>query len=110
MSRYDLQQDQLLRPSNTASMANGTVPVSLISWTQDRIIALYRATNSDTFDAAFDTLLHDDVQIYVNGVRLTRDEYKRRIQGQRPTAHAATVAFFNCVPVPVKIIGNQEVP
>lgn len=90
-------------------MANNTVPVSLVSWIQDRVTALYRATNSAAFDAAFDNLLHHDVQIYVNGVRLTRDDYKRRIQGQRPVAHSATVAFSNCVHVPVNIIGNQEV-
>lgn len=90
-------------------MASSTVPISLISWIQDRITALYRATSSTAFDAAFDALLHDDAQIHVNGLRLTRDEYKRRLQGQRPVAHSATVAFSNAVHVPGKTVGNQEV-
>ena len=90
-------------------MASSTAPISLVTWIQDRITTLYRATSPTAFDAAFDALLHDSAQIHVNGVQLTRDEYKRRLQAQRPVASSATVAFSNIVHVPGKTVGNQEV-
>ncbi|KAH9921639.1 uncharacterized protein B0H18DRAFT_880049 [Fomitopsis serialis] len=83
-------------------------PQTLTQWIEFNISALYKATTQAAFDIAFDILLHEDAQIYVNGARFTRDEYKRHLQDQKLLEYSATVTFSNAVQVPVKTVGFTE--
>ncbi|KAH9837639.1 uncharacterized protein C8Q71DRAFT_706044 [Rhodofomes roseus] len=83
-------------------------PLPLTTWIQDRISALYQATTEAAFNEAFDVLLHQDAQIYVNGARLTRVEYKRQVQEQKLVEHSATLTFSNAVQVQGKSVDLNE--
>jgi hypothetical protein len=79
-------------------MTSNIVLPSLSSWAQSHITALFQATTSDEFNVAFDAFLAKDVEaIYVNGERLSKDQYKAHLQTARALERAAEVHYLGTV-------------
>lgn len=70
---------------------------ALDQWAEGKITALYQATTQDDFNTAFDDFIAKDVHIYVNGAKMTRDQYKQLLEQQRILESSATVKFDGVV-------------
>lgn len=81
-------------------MTSNIVLPNLTNWTEEHFQALIQTTSSDEFDAAFDALFAKDVNITVNGVPFTREQYKQQFQGGASANFSATVNFSGAVEVP----------
>ncbi|KII89973.1 hypothetical protein PLICRDRAFT_108160 [Plicaturopsis crispa FD-325 SS-3] len=69
-------------------------------WAQERLSAVLKATTQSAFDEAFDNFLSKHVNITVNGVHLSRDQYKKQLQGEEFFANPAGVKYDGVVEVP----------
>jgi hypothetical protein len=71
---------------------------SLTDWTEGRLSALIEAKTQRAFDEAFDNFLAKEVVITVNGVQVSRDDYKTRLQEEGALhQRSASVKFDNAV-------------
>ncbi len=73
---------------------------SLASWAQQRLTALLESTSQESFDAAFDGLIAEEVTITVNGNSVTRDEYKKFLKGDKALEVAAQIQYIGALEVP----------
>ncbi|KAI0094220.1 hypothetical protein BDY19DRAFT_880926 [Irpex rosettiformis] len=81
-------------------MPPGPVLLTLSLWAQGHITALFKATTTQEFDDAFDAFLAHRVDtIVVNGEKLTRDQYKSRLQAARSLEQSAEVKYLGTVEV-----------
>ena len=73
---------------------------NLQDWVEERVKAIYTAKNAEDFDGAFDAFVAKDVTIKVNGKSMSRDAYKKMVQGQITADVGADVTFNGIVSVP----------
>ena len=73
---------------------------NLQDWVEERVKAIYTAKNAEDFDGAFDAFVAKDVTIKVNGKSMSRDAYKKMVQGQIAVDEGAEVTFNGIVSVP----------
>ena len=76
-------------------------PTSLTTWTEQHILAIFDAKTEDDFDKAFDAFVSQHATITLNGKRISRDAYKKHLQGENSGEVAPAV--FN-------VVGAVEVP
>ncbi|KAK6988853.1 hypothetical protein R3P38DRAFT_3228121 [Favolaschia claudopus] len=76
------------------------VPPALKTWAALHIIALCKAKTEIEFNNAFDSFIAPEASIIINGISLTRDEYKLRLRGQEFDEAGAAVDFRGAVEVP----------
>ncbi|KAI0742451.1 hypothetical protein C8Q80DRAFT_908020 [Daedaleopsis nitida] len=82
------------------TMSSNIVLPDLPTWVQQRITALYSAKTAEDFSAAFDAFVAQHATIKVNGKSLSRDEYKKMVQGEITGDVGAEVTFNGVVSVP----------
>ena len=70
-------------------------------WAKERLTALIQAKTQADFNAAFDSFIANDARIIFNGAKLSRDEYKKQLQGERVLEASATVDITDTVVAPV---------
>ncbi|KAI5120010.1 hypothetical protein M0805_008471 [Coniferiporia weirii] len=89
------------RDSSSSSSSGIVLPAGplLKTWTEQRLTVLFTAKTQADFDRAFDDFVTENIEVTFNGAYLTREEYKRRLQGRRLFEHAATIEFPNIVMV-----------
>ncbi|TBU24858.1 hypothetical protein BD311DRAFT_780700 [Dichomitus squalens] len=73
---------------------------NLQDWVEQRIKAVYTAKTTEDFDSAFDAFVAKDVTVKVNGKSMSRDEYKKMVQGEITGDAGAQVTFNGIVSVP----------
>jgi len=73
---------------------------SLTNWLKQHVTTLYTVTDTSAFDDAFDAFLTKDASITVNGAKITRDQYKQQLLGQKFEESGAQVNFLASVEVP----------
>ena len=83
-----------------SAMSVNIVLPDLPNWVQQRINTLYGAKTTEEFDDAFDAFIAKEVTIKVNGKLISRDEYKKMVQGEISTDVGAQVTFNGIVSVP----------
>ncbi|THU95987.1 hypothetical protein K435DRAFT_778771 [Dendrothele bispora CBS 962.96] len=81
-------------------MSTAIVLPQLGSWAQNHIRAIVQATNEADFDGAFDAFVAKDAEITFNGKKISRDEYKTRLQTEAFRETGAQVVFNGTVQVP----------
>ena len=96
-------------------MSVNIVLPDLPNWVQQRINTLYGAKTTEEFDDAFDAFIAKEVTIKVNGKSISRDEYKKMVQGEISTDVGAQVTFNGIVSVPseskdLRAIGVSRIP
>ncbi|KAJ7166614.1 hypothetical protein C8R46DRAFT_1350937 [Mycena filopes] len=79
--------------------ANIVLP-PLKTWAQNHLSSIIKATTATSFDSAFDAFLSKHVAITVNGKSVSRDEYKKKLQGEGFDEAGAIVQFTGAVEVP----------
>jgi len=72
----------------------------LRTWAEQHLSSIIKATTQTAFDAAFDGFLSKHVTVTVNGKKVSRDDYKKQLQGEGFDEAGATVAFSGAVEVP----------
>lgn len=82
-------------------MTSAIVLPPLDIWAKERLISLIQAKTQTDFDAAFDSFIAHDAGIIFNGVKISRDEYKKQLQGERVLEASATVDITEIVVAPV---------
>ncbi|KAK7460458.1 hypothetical protein VKT23_009179 [Stygiomarasmius scandens] len=83
-------------------MTSAIVLPQLGPWAQNHIRSIVQATKQEDFDAAFDAFVAQDVEVTFNGEKISRDEYKRRLQTEAFLESGAEVVFNGTVQVPGK--------
>lgn len=73
---------------------------NLTSWVQSHVTAIYTATTTDDFNAAFNAFVAQDVKVTVNGKAMSRDQYSQLLAGQKFEEAGAQVNFLIGVEVP----------
>ncbi|KAL4245425.1 hypothetical protein ABKN59_009463 [Abortiporus biennis] len=81
-------------------MSTDIVLPSLTNWSKQHLTAIFQATDQQTFDNAFDAFIAQNVSITVNGQHMTRDQYKKMLQGEKFEEAGASVSFAGVVEVP----------
>ncbi|KAL4245432.1 hypothetical protein ABKN59_009464 [Abortiporus biennis] len=81
-------------------MSTAIVLPTLTNWAKQHITAILQATNQQTFDNAFNAFLANNVSITVNGDKMTRDQYKKMMQGEKFDEAGASVSYAGAVEVP----------
>ncbi|KAF5336677.1 hypothetical protein D9758_015686 [Tetrapyrgos nigripes] len=83
-------------------MTSAIVLPHLDKWAQGHITAITKATTQEEFDSAFDGFVaaDPDVDITFNGVKISRQEYKNRLQTEAFRETGAEVVFNGTVQVP----------
>jgi hypothetical protein len=90
---------------------------SLEGWVENHLISIYKAKTRDEFDVAFDAFItkhnpHDKrepVSIFVNGEKMTREEYKKALLSQRELEKDVALEFDGVVKVTTPEKGNKGV-
>ncbi|KAJ6615357.1 hypothetical protein B0H10DRAFT_2041069 [Mycena sp. CBHHK59/15] len=72
----------------------------LKTWAEGHLSSIIKATSATAFDSAFDAFLSKHAKVTVNGKHISRDEYKKQLQGEGFDEAGATVAFSGAVEVP----------
>ncbi|KAF8890783.1 hypothetical protein BD779DRAFT_249239 [Infundibulicybe gibba] len=80
-------------------MSTNLVLPRLTPWAEQHVSAILQATDSASFDNAFDAFVSVNAKITVNGVDTSRDNYKSLIQGEKFDEAGATVSFNGAVEV-----------
>ncbi|KAJ7062295.1 hypothetical protein C8F01DRAFT_127712, partial [Mycena amicta] len=70
----------------------------LKTWAQQHLTAVLKATTQSAFNTAFDAFIAKDASITVNGKHVTRDAYKRTLEGFED--RSVDVKFNEMVEVP----------
>ena len=89
-----------LTPTNTQIMAASSTAIVLPPldlWAEGRLTAIYQAKTQDDFTTAFDDFIAQDVHIFVNGSKISRDDYKQLLERQRFLENSATIKFDGVV-------------
>ncbi|KAJ7145724.1 hypothetical protein C8R44DRAFT_755751 [Mycena epipterygia] len=73
---------------------------SLRIWAEQHLSSIIKATTQTAFDAAFDGFLSKSATVTVNGKHVSRDEYKKQLQGEGFDEAGAEVTFRGAVEVP----------
>ena len=82
-------------------MSTAIVLPPLNTWAKQHLTSLITATTQADFDSAFDNFIAKDVKsITFNGTSLTRDQYKKQLQGERFLERSATVNVLNEIQAP----------
>ncbi|KAJ6562833.1 hypothetical protein DFH09DRAFT_1159738 [Mycena vulgaris] len=81
-------------------MALNIVLPPLRTWAEQHLSSIIKATTSTDFDAAFDSFLSEHATVTVNGKPVSRDEYKKQLQGEGFDEAGAIVTFSGAVEVP----------
>lgn len=81
-------------------MTSAIVLPSLTNWTQQHLQSIIKATKQADFDAAYNNFLSQDAKITVNGVSVTRDQYKQYLKQESFLEASATINFDGAVEVP----------
>ncbi|KAJ7079639.1 hypothetical protein B0H15DRAFT_501276 [Mycena belliarum] len=79
--------------------ANIVLP-PLKTWAEQHLSSIIKATTQTAFDAAFDAFLSKHATVTVNGKHLSRDAYKKQLQGEGFDEAGAIVTFSGAVEVP----------
>ncbi|KAJ7662916.1 hypothetical protein B0H17DRAFT_952936 [Mycena rosella] len=79
--------------------ANIVLP-PLKTWAEQHLSSIIKATTQTMFDSAFDAFLSKNATVTVNGKHISRDEYKKQLQGEGFDEAGATVTFGGAVEVP----------
>lgn len=72
----------------------------LRTWAEQHLSSIIKATTQTAFDAAFDGFLSKSATVTVNGKHVSRDEYKKQLQGEGFDEAGAEVTFSGAVEVP----------
>jgi hypothetical protein len=72
----------------------------LRSWAEQHLSSIIKATTQTAFDSAFEAFLSKHATITVNGKKVSRDEYKKQLQGEGFDEAGAIVQFSGAVEVP----------
>ncbi|THH05363.1 hypothetical protein EW145_g4853 [Phellinidium pouzarii] len=78
-------------------MTSNIVLPPLKTWATERLTALITASTQADFDRAFDSFVSKDVKVTFNGAPLTRDQYKKQLQGERILERSATINVLNAI-------------
>ncbi|KAJ7145732.1 hypothetical protein C8R44DRAFT_655656 [Mycena epipterygia] len=81
-------------------MAVNIVLPPLRTWAEQHLSSIIKATTQTAFDAAFDGFLSESATVTVNGKDVSRDEYKKQLQGEGFDEAGAEVTFSGAVEVP----------
>ncbi|KAJ7619602.1 hypothetical protein FB45DRAFT_840096 [Roridomyces roridus] len=81
-------------------MSVNLVLPTLKNWAQLRLSAIIKATTPSAFDTAFDNFLSTHATLTVNGKHISRDEYKKQLQGEGFREAGASVTFNGAVEIP----------
>ncbi|KAJ7157874.1 hypothetical protein C8R43DRAFT_882763 [Mycena crocata] len=81
-------------------MSTNIVLPPLRAWAEQHLSSIIKATTQTTFNAAFDSFLSKHATITVNGKNVSRDDYKKQLQGEGFDEAGATVSFSGAVEVP----------
>ncbi|KAJ6606160.1 hypothetical protein DFH09DRAFT_1017103 [Mycena vulgaris] len=81
-------------------MSTNIVLPSLRIWAEQHLSSILKATTQTAFNAAFDGFLSKHATVTVNGKHVSRDEYKKLLQGEEFNEAGATVTFNGAVEVP----------
>ncbi|KAJ6542800.1 hypothetical protein B0H19DRAFT_1171954 [Mycena capillaripes] len=81
-------------------MASNIVLPPLKTWAEQHLSSIIKATTETAFDSAFEAFLSKHVTITVNGKNVSRDEYKKQLQGEGFDEAGATVEFSGAVEIP----------
>lgn len=73
---------------------------SLSQWAEQRLTALYKATDEASLEAAYNAFLAADAQITVNGKHLSGDAYKKQLLASKVLETGAQVVYSGAVEVP----------
>lgn len=74
---------------------------TLSVFAENNLKAIYQATKQKAFDDAFDAFFAQDVDITVNGRKISREEYKQQLWNEKHDERSASVKFPGVVEVPV---------
>ncbi|KAJ7145736.1 hypothetical protein C8R44DRAFT_755771 [Mycena epipterygia] len=69
-------------------------------WAEQHLSSIIKATTQTAFEAAFDGFLSKSATVTVNGKHVSRDEYKKQLQGEGFDEAGAEVTFSGAVEVP----------
>jgi len=72
----------------------------LDTWAKEHLTALITAKTGQDFNQAFDNFIAKNVKVTFNGAPLTRDQYKKQLQGERLLEADATINIENVVIAP----------
>lgn len=86
------------------NMSSNIVLPSLTKWTQQHLSAIIQATSKSSFAEAFDNFFARECNITVNGVHLSRDQYRQQLELESVSANSGA-AFSD-----LKFDGAVEVP
>ncbi|KAJ7657812.1 hypothetical protein DFH06DRAFT_1327869 [Mycena polygramma] len=81
-------------------MASHIVLPPLKTWAEQHLSSIIKATSTTAFDSAFDGFLSKNASITVNGKSVSRDEYKKQLQGEGFDEAGAIVQFKDAVEIP----------
>ncbi|KAF7342432.1 hypothetical protein MVEN_01832400 [Mycena venus] len=81
-------------------MAANFVPPPMKTWAEYHLSSILKATTQNEFNDAFDAFLSMKATITVNGRHLSREEYKKMLQGEKVLESGASVDFRSAVDVP----------
>ena len=84
----------------TSTMTSNIVLPNLSAFVQGRVTALYTAKTPADFDSAFDLFVAEDARITVNGRHVSRDNYKKMVQGEITGDMGGSVQVQGVVSVP----------
>ncbi|KAL7278459.1 hypothetical protein ACG7TL_007457 [Trametes sanguinea] len=85
-----------------AAMSTAIVLPQLPDWVEQHVKALYAAKTAESFDQAFDSFISEKATIRLNGKDMSRDEYKKMIQGEITGDVGSEVTFNDIVSVPAE--------
>ncbi|KAI0351236.1 hypothetical protein OH77DRAFT_1411417 [Trametes cingulata] len=87
-------------------MSSAIVLPNLPNWAEQHIQAIYAAKSTEDFDSAFDGFVSKHATIRVNGKSISRDAYKKLLQGETSAdtseGISGTVKFDSIVSVPAE--------
>ena len=81
----------------------------LTTWAERCMTSLYKDTKDRDFNADFDATFAQDADITFNGRSMTREQYKKELQGEKFAETHAQVAFSGSVQAPIERIPGAEV-
>ncbi|KAJ7058767.1 hypothetical protein C8F01DRAFT_990095 [Mycena amicta] len=80
-------------------MSSRIVLPGLQAWAEQHLTAIIKATSQDAFAIAFEGFMAKNASITVNGKSVSRDEYKKQLQGEGFDEAGAEVSFSGAVEV-----------
>ncbi|KAJ7468719.1 hypothetical protein FB451DRAFT_1560410 [Mycena latifolia] len=81
-------------------MTSAIVLPPLRTWAEQHLSSIIKATTQTAFDSAFDAFLSKNATVTVNGKHISRDAYKKQLQGEGFDEAGAIVTFGGAVEVP----------